>query len=365
MSDKSTAWFYLAAGLLAAALLYLLSPILTPFLIGALLAYMGDPLTDWLEKRKLPRTVAVCVVFASLTLLLVIAILLLVPMLGRQVDMLVEKLPQWIFQFQSQLLPWIERRFGVQLSALSMDQLNEMMSGHWEQAGDVFTTVLKHASQSAMALFGWIANITLIPVVAFYLLRDWDVMVAKVHDLLPRNIEGTVTRLARECDDVLSAFLRGQLAVMAALGVIYGAGLAIIGVELALLLGTISGLAAIVPYLGFIVGIVASSIAAYLQFQEWMPVLYVAIVFGAGQAIESSVLTPLLVGDKIGLHPVAVIFAVMAGGQLAGFVGVLLALPVAAIVMVLLRYLMRRYKDSALYQQDQQHGPQRFVRSRK
>jgi predicted PurR-regulated permease PerM len=149
---------------------------------------------------------------------------------------------------------------------------------------------------------------------------------------------------------------------MVALGVIYGVGLAIVGVELALLLGTIAGLAAIVPYLGFIIGIVASSIAAYLQFHEWMPVLYVAIVFGAGQVIESSVLTPLLVGDKIGLHPVAVIFAVMAGGQLAGFVGVLLALPMAAIIMVLLRHLLQRYKDSTLYQE---RAPQRFVRGRK
>lgn len=362
MTDKNTAWFYLAIGLLTAALIYLLGPILSPFLIGALLAYLGDPLTDWLESRKLSRTLAVCVVFVTLTLLLVIALLLLVPMLGRQIDMLVEKLPQWIFQFQSQVLPWVEKRFGIQVSALSIDQLNEKMSGHWQQAGDVAATVFKQVSQSAMTLFGWIANITLIPVVAFYLLRDWDVMIAKVHDLLPRTIEPTVSKLARECDDVMSAFLRGQLAVMVALGIIYGVGLAIVGVELALLLGTISGLAAIVPYLGFIIGIVASSIAAYLQFHEWMPVLYVAIVFGAGQAIESSVLTPLLVGDKIGLHPVAVIFAVMAGGQLAGFVGVLLALPAAAIIMVLLRHLMRRYKDSALYQE---RPPQRFVRGRK
>jgi predicted PurR-regulated permease PerM len=362
VNDKSTAWFYLVIGLLATAFIYLLSPILAPFLVGALLAYLGDPLTDWLETRKLPRTAAVCVVFATLTLAMVIALLLLIPTLGRQIDMLVEKLPQWIFYFQSQLLPWIERRFGIKVSALSIDQLNEMMSGHWQQAGDIATTVFKHVSQSAMTLFGWIANITLIPVVAFYLLRDWDVMIAKIHDLLPRTIEATVSRLARECDDVMSAFLRGQLAVMVGLGIIYGVGLAIVGVDLALLLGTISGLAAIVPYLGFFVGIVASSIAAYLQFHEWMPVLYVAIVFGVGQTIESSVLTPLLVGDKIGLHPVAVIFAVMAGGQLAGFVGILLALPLAAIIMVLLRHLLQRYKDSSLYQE---RAPQRFVRGRK
>jgi predicted PurR-regulated permease PerM len=362
VNDKSEAWFYLALGLLGAAFIYLLSPILSPFLIGALLAYMGDPLVDRLEARKLPRAAAVCVVFTVLTLLLVLALLLLVPMLGRQIDLLIEKLPHWIFYFQSQLLPWVEKRFGVQLSALSIDQLNEAMSKHWQQAGDVAATVLKQVSQSAMALFGWIANITLIPVVAFYLLRDWDLMIAKLHDLLPRTIEGVVGRLARECDEVLSAFLRGQLAVMAALAVIYSIGLAIVGVDLALLLGTLAGLAAIVPYMGFIVGIVASGVAAYLQFHEWMPLLYVAIVFGVGQTLEGTVLTPMLVGNKIGLHPVAVIFAIMAGGQLAGFVGVLLALPVAAIVMVLLRYVHRRYKDSAIYQE---RAPQRFVRGPK
>jgi len=362
VTDKSQAWFYLAVGLLSAVFIYLLSPILTPFLVGALLAYLGDPLTDWLEARTLPRTAAVCVVFASLTLLLVAVVLLLVPMLGRQIDMLIDKLPEWIFYFQSQLLPWIEKRFGVKISAHSIDQLNEIMSGHWQQAGDVAAVVFKQVSQSAVTLFGWLANITLIPVVAFYLLRDWDVMIEKLHDLLPRTVEGTVSKLARECDEVLSAFLRGQLAVMVALAVIYSIGLTIVGVDLALLLGTLAGLAAIVPYMGFIVGIVASCIAAYLQFHEWTPLLYVAIVFGVGQALEGTVLTPMLVGDKIGLHPVAVIFAIMAGGQLAGFVGVLLALPLAAIVMVLLRYLHQRYKDSALYHE---RAPQRFVRNRK
>lgn len=362
MIDRGAAWFYLAVALIAVLFVYLLSPILAPFLVGALLAYVGDPLVDWLETRKLPRTAAVCIVFVSLSLALVLALLLLIPLLGQQIDTLIEKLPHWIFFMQEKLLPWIEHRFGVSMAALSIDQLTAMLSGHWQQAGDVVAVVLKQVSQSALAFFGWIANVTLIPVVAFYLLRDWDLMIAKLHDLLPRTIEGVVGRLARECDEVLSAFLRGQLLVMLALGVIYSVGLTIVGVDLALLLGTLAGLAAVVPYMGFIVGIVASGIAAYLQFQEWLPLLYVAIVFGFGQMLEGMVLTPMLVGDKIGLHPVAVIFAIMAGGQLAGFVGVLLALPLAAIVMVLLHYLHERYKDSALYQQ---RTSQRFVRGRK
>lgn len=362
MTDKSTFWFYLVIALIVALFVYLLSPILAPFLVGLLLAYIGDPLVDRLEARRLPRTAAVTVVFLLFTLVIVVALLLLVPLLGRQLDTLMQKLPHWIFFLQSQLLPWIERRFGVALDALSIEQLTSLMSGHWQQAGNVMAVVLSQVSKSAMALLGWFANVTLIPVVTFYLLRDWDIMLRKLHDLMPRTIEPVVSTLARQCDEVLSAFLRGQLLVMLALGAVYSSGLAIVGVDLALLLGTLAGLASVVPYMGFIVGIVASGIATYLQFHEWLPLLYVACVFSFGQLLEGMVLTPLLVGDKIGLHPVAVIFAIMAGAQLGGFVGILLALPVAAVTMVLLRYLHQRYKDSSLYQQ---RTPQRFVRERR
>jgi len=359
MTDKSAFWFYFVIALMVAGFIYLLSPILAPFLVGLLLAYIGDPLVDKLEARKLPRTAAVVVVFVILSLMVVAAFLLLLPLLGRQLDTLMENLPHWIFFLQAKLLPWIEKRFGVALDALSIEQLTTLMSSHWQQAGNVMTVVLAQVSKSALALLGWFANITLIPVVAFYLLRDWDILVGKLHDLLPRTIESTVTRLAQQCDEVLSAFLRGQLLVMLALGIVYSVGLAAVGVDLALLLGTLAGLASVVPYMGFIVGIVASGIATYLQFHEWMPLVYVACVFSLGQMLEGMVLTPMLVGDKIGLHPVAVIFAIMAGGQLGGFVGVLLALPVAAVTMVLLRYLNERYKGSTLYQH---RAPQRFVR---
>ncbi|MEH6473635.1 MAG: AI-2E family transporter, partial [Halopseudomonas sp.] len=189
----------------------------------------------------------------------------------------------------------------------------------------------------------------LIPVVAFYLLRDWDRMVAQVGALLPRSIEPHVNRWASECDEVLGAFIKGQLLVMLCLGAFYAIGLGLVGLDLALILGVVAGLASIVPYMGFIIGIGASLIAAMLQFNELYYLLLVGLVFGAGQVLEAVVLTPVLVGDKIGLHPVAVIFAIMAGGQLFGFTGVLLALPVAAVVMVLLRHLHQGYRDSELY----------------
>ena len=198
---------------------------------------------------------------------------------------------------------------------------------------------------------GFLANLVLIPVVTFYLLRDWDVLVARIHDLLPRYYEAKITEIARESDAVLGEFLRGQLTVMFALGVIYAVGLSLLGLDFGMLIGMLAGIVSFVPYLGVIVGIGLAGVAAMVQFQDLPHVLGVFAVFGVGQLLEGFVLTPKLVGDKIGLHPVAVIFAVMAGGQLFGVVGVLLALPVAAVLVVLLRHAHRRYTSSELYQE--------------
>jgi predicted PurR-regulated permease PerM len=223
------------------------------------------------------------------------------------------------------------------------------MSGHWQQTGSLVKGLFSSVGQSGLAVAAWVANLVLIPVVMFYLLRDWDVMMDKIGFLLPRNVEKKVTLWAQECDEVLGAFIKGQLLVMLALGVIYSLGLWSVGLDLALLVGMLAGLASIVPYMGFIVGIVAAGVAAMLQFNDLTMLAWVGVVFAIGQALEGMVLTPLLVGDRIGLHPVAVIFAIMAGGQLFGFVGILIALPVAAVIMVLLRHLHQGYKSSKLY----------------
>jgi predicted PurR-regulated permease PerM len=200
-----------------------------------------------------------------------------------------------------------------------------------------------------MSLLAWLANLVLIPVVTFYLLRDWDILIARIDELLPRQYQPIVAKLAKDSDDVLASFLRGQFMVMLALGAIYSVGLWFIDLKLALLIGMMAGLVSFVPYLGFILGIIAASVAVLLQTQELMQLIPVFIVFGIGQALEGMVLTPLLVGDRIGLHPVAVIFAVLAGGQLFGFVGILLALPVAAVLAVLLRYAHGQYKSSSIF----------------
>jgi predicted PurR-regulated permease PerM len=205
-------------------------------------------------------------------------------------------------------------------------------------------------SRSGFAIVGWVLNLVIIPVAAFYLLRDWNIVVDRIHALIPRSVEPVVVRLARESDETLGGFLRGQLSVMIVLGVIYGVGLWAAGISVGPLIGMIAGLISFVPYLGAIVGVAMGIIAALVQYQDWFHVGLVLAVFAVGQTLEGYVLVPKLVGDKIGLHPVAVMFAILAGGELFGFVGVLLALPIAAVAMVLLRYAYERYTQSEMYQ---------------
>jgi predicted PurR-regulated permease PerM len=343
---ESQKWFLLAGLAFGGGLLYLLSPVLTPFLVAAALAYIGDPLVDRLEELKLSRTLSVTTVFITLSLVVLVLLLILVPMLQRQFVLLGSKLPLYLDVLQQKVLPSLSAHLGVEPSTFDVASIKTMVREQWSGAVKGLFTVI---SSSGMHLLAWGANMVLIPVVSFYMLRDWDILVQRIDELLPRRYEPAVARLAKASDEVLSAFLRGQLTVMLALGIIYSVGLSIVGLELALLIGMLAGVVSFVPYLGFIVGIVAAGIAALMQFQEVMPLVYVAFVFMIGQMVEGMLLTPLLVGEKIGLHPVAVIFAVLAGGQLFGFFGVLLALPVAAVVMVLLRYTHERYVDSNLY----------------
>ena len=347
MTD-SQKWFIVVAAVVIGVLLYLLAPVLTPFIIAATLAYMGDPLVDVLEK-KVPRALAVSIVFALIIMTLLILLLVLVPMIEHQVSILISKIPVYLDRLQNVFLPWVMAQVGQFDIALDLESIKKNLAKNVPNAGGIATNLISTVTSSGLVLIGVIANIVMIPVLTFYLLRDWDLMVARIHELLPRRIEPTVVSLATESDTVLGAFLRGQISVTVALGIIYSVGLWIVGLDLALLIGSLAGLVSFVPYLGFIVGIVMAGIAAMLQFQDVMFLFYVAVVFGFGQVAESFLLTPLLVGDKIGLHPVAVIFAVMAGGQLFGFFGILLALPIAAVLMVMLRHTHERYVQSQLY----------------
>ena len=335
-------------------LLWLLAPVLSPFALAALLGWLGDPLVDRLERARFKRNTAVILVFSAMSLLLLVAAVLLVPMLEQQIVTLVHSLPGYRDWFVGTALPWVEQRTGLEiLSWLDPERLFTLIREHWDRAGGIAATVLGYLSRSGFALLGLLANMVLLPVLTFFFLRDWDLLVARVGLLVPRDHADTVRTLARESDAVLGGFLRGQFLVMLILGVLYAIGLWGVGLDLGILIGILAGLLTFVPYLGPASIVVFGGIAAMVQFGDWQHLAGVAVVFTVGQIIESYWLTPKLVGDRIGLHPMAVIFAVTAGGTLFGFLGMLLALPVAAVANVLLRYAHERYTASSLYAGEQ------------
>lgn len=347
-------WQWLVVLLAVGVLVWLLGPVLTPFVISALLAWLGEPLVRKIEGTGRSRTAAVILVFTLMTLVLVLAVLLLIPLIESQVSKFIDWLPRFGDWLTGTAVPWVEARFNVELAGyIDPSQLIELFKEHWRQAGGIAATVMGELSKSGMALVSWLVNLALIPVVTFYFMRDGSAMLARVQELLPRPIEPTVTKLAQESDQVLGGFIRGQLSVMIALGTMYAVGLTAVGLDLGILIGLVAGLVSFVPYLGAIVGLGAAVIATLVQHGDLLHLALVVGVFSLGQLLEGFWLTPWLVGDKIGLHPVAVIFAIMAGGQLFGFLGVLLALPVAAVAVVVGRYLHERYTHSKLYGADE------------
>jgi predicted PurR-regulated permease PerM len=347
-------WQWLIIAVIAGWLLWLLAPVLTPFALAALLGWLGDPWVDRLQRAGRSRTTAVVLVFALMLLLILLALLILVPMIERQIMTLIDSWPraqQWLMETA---IPWLETRFGIGISEwLDPQRLIELARTHWQQAGGIAATFFGYLSRSGLTFILWVVNIVLVPILTFYFLRDWDLLIERIASVIPRDHIDTVSRLARESDEVLGAFIRGQFMVMLAQGAFYAVGMTAVGLKLGLLIGMIAGLISFVPYLGATIGLLLALIAALVQSgMDWTLLTLVIVVFAAGQLLESYVLTPRIVGDKIGLHPVAVIFAVMAGGQLFGFLGMLLALPGAAVVNVLLRYAHERYRQSRLYAGD-------------
>ncbi len=346
---QSTRWFWLTIFIITFAIIYLLAPILTPFVAGALLAYLGDPLVDRLETWKISRTLSVVIVFFVLFLFILPLMIFLIPLVESQVKLLITKTPGYIDWLMVNLEPTLQSTFGVSIPALEVDQLKDTFSDQFSNAGNFFKSLVRTVTHSGFVVAGWAANLFLIPVISFYLLRDWDRLVDYIHDLLPRHVEPTVSLLAKQSDEVLGAFLRGQMLVMLALGTIYAIGLKFVGLEFSLLIGMLAGILSFIPYMGLVVGILVAGVAVMLQTHDPSNLLWVSLVFIIAQVIEGTILTPLLVGDRIGLHPVAVIFSVLAGGQLFGFFGILLALPVFAVLAVILRHFHKTYKESHLY----------------
>ncbi|PNS09386.1 AI-2E family transporter [Solilutibacter silvestris] len=350
---------------LALAVLWLLShlaSVLVPFLVALLLAWLGDPFVRRLQARKLSRNLAVVLVYLGMLLIVVIAALVLVPLIERQIATLIAAFPRYRDWFLATAIPWIEHRFNVQLSDwLDTGRITAWLEDHWKQAGGYAGTVLGVVSRSGFRMLGWAVNLVLIPILTFFFLRDWDDIVRRITALVPRDHADLAQRLAKESSDVLRSFLRGQLLVMLILAILYAVGLRVAGLELGILIGMLAGLCSFVPYLGPIVLLLLGCGAALAQYGDWHYLIGVFVVYGVGQLLESYVLTPKLVGKSIGLGEVSVIFAVMAGEALFGFLGMLLALPVAAVGNVLMRHVYQTYLASSLYRGDEPAQSQLIV----
>ncbi|MDO8903469.1 AI-2E family transporter [Hydrogenophaga sp.] len=329
-------------------LLTLLAPVLMPFLLAAVIAYVLHPLVEWMRAKRVPRWLGAGLAITSLMLVLLAVVLLIVPVITKQVPLLRDQVPDLLERLNDWVVPFAAR-FGVDAQvdvSVVREGLKSLVSGH---EGELINSLLSSLRIGGSALAAVVGNLFLMPIVAFYLLLDWNNLVQRSKGLIPPRWRENVQSFLDETDEVLGQYLRGQLVVMGLLAVLYTVLLVLVGLDLALPIGVFTGLAGFVPYLGFGLGLMLALLAALLQFQT---LLGVALVFGAymlGQAFESMYLTPRLLGERIGLHPIAVIFALLAFGHLFGFVGVLIALPASAVLLVAIRRARNEYLRSELY----------------
>jgi predicted PurR-regulated permease PerM len=344
--NREFGWI-LAAMLVMAGLVYLLSPILTPFLLAGILAYICDPLADRLERLKFSRTLATLVVMAVLALAFVLLALILLPMVQTESSHFIASLPGYVDWLQTQLAPWLQTQFGINLPDAA--GFKKLLTDHLQGAGRAAGSAAGFLKTGTLSLVSFATNLVLVPVVFFYFLRDWDVMMARLDELIPRRWHAQVSGMAQEIDTVLSEFLRGQLSVMMIMALFYSIGLWLVGLDYALPIGILSGLLVFVPYLGAISGMLLATLAGLVQYGSVSGLLLIWGVFALGQITEGYIVVPRLVGERIGLHPVVVIFVLLAFGEVFGFFGVLLALPLSAIILVGLRHIKAAYQLSNLY----------------
>jgi predicted PurR-regulated permease PerM len=336
---------------LVAALLWLLvalAPVLEPFAAAAILAYICNPLVERLEARRIPRAVGSVLTTTLLVLAFLGFLLVVVPLFIEQSARLADRLPVLLRYLAERGLPWLHDRLGDTIP-LDLGSLSDLARQHAESLRGAAAKVFVALSQRGAAIAGLVGLLLLVPVVTCYLLIDWPRITFATTALAPRRWQARIAEIAGEIDHVLGQFLRGQLSVMLVLAAFYSIALAIAGIEYALALGLITGLLCFIPYLGFGLGLTLALLSAFLQNDGWMPFVWVGAIFGAGQLIESFFLTPRLVGERIGLHPVVVILALLVFGQLLGFLGVVIALPVSAVLLVALRHALAAYRDSEFF----------------
>jgi predicted PurR-regulated permease PerM len=348
-SVRRQALFWTGAMVFLALFLYIFSSILLPFVAGLVLAYFLDPVADRLERLGLSRLLATIVILVLFIVTFALLLVILVPILASQMSDFIARLPSYVARLQELVAnrdsQWLKDFIGVDASVIrnSLDSL-------LQQGAGFLTTLLQSIWSSGKTLIDVIALFVVTPVVAFYMLLDWDRMVAKIDDLVPREHVQTVRAIARDMNNAIAGFVRGQGTVCLVLGMIYAAGLTITGLNFGLLIGLFAGLISFIPYVGSLVGLLLALGVALVQFwPDYMSVVYVAVAFGFGQFIEGNILQPKLVGSSVGLHPVWLMFALFAFGTLMGFTGMLIAVPTAAAVGVLVRFVISRYQQSPLY----------------
>lgn len=349
-ADRLQTLLWSTVGLALTGLLYLLSPILTPFLLAGILAYIFMPLVDYLVRRHVPRLIGVVLVMLLATALLVALALILVPLVREESRQLADRLPDGILLWNEQAAPWLKQHVGINLM-ITPDPaiLKKLVTDNWGSAQNLLQSLLPSLKIGGLALLGLATTLMLTPVVMFYLLLDGHQILQRLEHFVPRPWSIRTHDMLGNIDAVLAEFLRGQIAVMMILAMYYSLGLWLAGVHSALPVGLLTGLLIFIPYLGYALGLILALIVALLQFEGFGPLIGVAIVYGIGQIVEGVGLTPWLVGKRIGLHPLAVIFALLAFGQLFGFFGVLLALPASAALLVGLREISRFYLTSRFY----------------
>lgn len=350
--QKQTA-FWLGLWLAFVVLLYALGPVLTPFIAAAILAYALNGGVDYLDQRRvgrlpIPRALAVVLVMLLFLSAVSALVLIVIPVLQIEIPLLLAQIPAFLVRLDKVLTPRLQE-MGIRIK-LDGSGIRGMLTQQFAAGGDeIWTTVLSSARIGGTRVLGWLATLILIPVVLFYLLLDWHNMLRKISGAVPRRWVANTVSMAQEVNVLLAQYLRGQLLVMLVLAAYYSIGLTIAGFDVALPVGILTGLLVFIPYLGFGLGLILALIAAVLQFSDWSGLIAVAVIYGLGQVIEGFFLTPRLVGERIGLNPLAVIFALLAFGQLFGFVGVLLALPASAVLMVAFRHLRHHYLRSSFY----------------
>ena len=343
---RTLTWLLIA--LAACALLWLLAPVLTPFLVGAVLAYALHPAVERLATRRVPRVLAVVVVEVLFIVALLALLLLVVPILSKELPLMREQIPLLAEKLNTRLGPWLSQ-FGIQVTldtASIKTFLLKHLNANWE---DLVANALNSARLGGSVLLTVVSNLVLVPVVLFYLLMDWPALVARINRMVPPRVLPMFAGFAQECDDMLGQYLRGQLLVMLILAIFYSVGLALFRFDLAVPIGVFTGLVIFIPYLGFGLGLLLALLAGALQFGNLYGLIAVAVVYGTGQVIEGFFLTPKLVGERIGMSPLTVIFALLSFGHLFGFVGVLVALPVSALLVVAVRRAQASYMASRLY----------------